>query len=113
MMTRRTPIMGNGRRKKPLFPGLVSPSIAHNERAASARVVAFDAAARDFPGNRAPPRWKFLCRPKRKISAPGEAARFQRRPTDHRFSLKQQRSRFIGPRNSSCVHASRAPLERV
>ena len=26
--------------EKPLFPGLESPAIAHNERAASARVVA-------------------------------------------------------------------------
>jgi hypothetical protein len=74
MMTRRTPIMGNGRGEKPLFAGLESPSIAHQERAASARVVAFDATARDFPGNRSPPRWKFVCRPKKKISAPGEAA---------------------------------------
>ena len=80
MMTRRTPIMGNGRREKPLLAGLASPSIAHRERAASARVGAFDAAARDFPGKRSPPRWKFVWRPKRKISAPGEAARFHRRP---------------------------------
>jgi hypothetical protein len=29
--------MGNGRGKKPLFPGLESPAIAHNEPAASAR----------------------------------------------------------------------------
>jgi hypothetical protein len=80
MMTRRTPIMGNGRGEKPLFAGLESPSIAHHERAASAGFAAFDAAARDFPGNRSPLRLKFLCRPKRKISTPGEAARFHRRP---------------------------------
>jgi hypothetical protein len=72
--------MGNGRQEKPLFPGLESPAIAHNERVASARFVAFDVPERDFPGNRSPPRWKFVCRPKRKICAPGEVARFQRRP---------------------------------
>jgi hypothetical protein len=41
-------------------------SIVHHERAASVGFVAFGAAARDFPGNRSPVRWKFVCRPKRK-----------------------------------------------
>jgi hypothetical protein len=52
--------------EKPLFPGLESPAIAHNELAASAIFVAFDVPERDFPGKRPPARWKFLCRPKEK-----------------------------------------------
>jgi len=52
--------------EKPLFAGLESPAIAHDELAASARFVTFDVPERDFPGNRSPPRWKFVCRPKRK-----------------------------------------------
>jgi hypothetical protein len=67
MITRRTPIKGNGREKKPLFPDVESPSIAHNERVANARFGAFDVPERDFPGNRSPARWKFMCRSKRKI----------------------------------------------
>jgi hypothetical protein len=67
--------------EKALSPGLESPAIAHNELAGSAGFVTFDVPERDFPGNRSPPRWKFLCRPKRKICAPGEVARFERRPT--------------------------------
>jgi hypothetical protein len=59
---------------KPLFAGLESPAIAHSELAASARFGTFDVPERDFPGNRAPPRWKFVCRPKRKICAPSELA---------------------------------------
>jgi hypothetical protein len=69
MITRRTPIMGNGRGEKALFPGLESPAIAHKEPAASARFEAFDVPERDFPGNRSPPRWKFLCRPKQNLRA--------------------------------------------
>ena len=65
--------------EKTLFPGLESLAIAHNERAASVRFVTFDVPERDFPMNRSPACWKFVCRPKRKISAPGDAARFQRR----------------------------------
>jgi hypothetical protein len=64
--------------EKPLFAGLGSPAIAHDELAARARIVAFDVPERDFPGNHSPVRWKFVCRPKRKICAPGEVARFQR-----------------------------------
>jgi hypothetical protein len=71
--------MGNGWGKKPLFADLESPAIAHNELVANARFVTSGVRERDFPGNRSLPRWKFLCRPKRKICAPGEA-RFQRRP---------------------------------
>jgi len=55
--------------EKPLFAGLESPTIAHNERAASAGFAAFDVPERDFPGNRSPSRWKFLCRLKRKTCA--------------------------------------------
>jgi hypothetical protein len=70
--------MGNGREEKPLFAGLESPAIAHNELAASAGFVPFDVPERDFPGNRSPLRGKFACRPKRKTRAPVEVARFQR-----------------------------------
>jgi len=67
--------------EKPLFPGLESPAIAHHELAASVRFGAFGVRSEDFPGNRSPPRWKYVCRPKkRKICAPGEMARFQRPP---------------------------------
>jgi hypothetical protein len=66
--------------KKPLFPGLQSPAIAHNELVASARFVAVRVQERDFPGSGSPPRWISMCRPKRKLCAPGEEARFQRRP---------------------------------
>ncbi|MBS0522991.1 MAG: hypothetical protein JSS04_05075, partial [Proteobacteria bacterium] len=52
--------------EKPRFAGLESKAIAHNELAATARFVTFDVRERDFPGNRSPLRWKFLCRPKRK-----------------------------------------------
>jgi len=51
-------------------------AIARKEFGASAGVATFDVAERDFPGNRWPARWKFVCRPKRKICAPGEGARF-------------------------------------
>jgi hypothetical protein len=88
MITRRTPIMGNGRGKKPLFAGLGSPAIAHNGLVASARFVTFDVPERDFPGNRSPPRRKLPCRPKRKMCAPGEAGRSSDDPAAHRFSLK-------------------------
>jgi hypothetical protein len=57
--------MGNGRGKKPLFPDLESPAIAHNELAASAGFGAFGARARDFPGNRAPGRKEFILPPKK------------------------------------------------
>jgi hypothetical protein len=66
--------MGNGQGEKPLFPGLESPAIAHNELAASARFETFDVPERDLPGNRSPPRWKFVSRLQRKICAPGEVA---------------------------------------
>jgi hypothetical protein len=39
--------MGNGQEEKPLFPGLESPAIAHNELAVSARLAAFDVPQRD------------------------------------------------------------------
>jgi hypothetical protein len=66
--------------EKPLFAGLESSAIAHNELVAIPSFVTFGVLERDFPGNRSPSRWKFVCRPKRKICAPGEVARFQRRP---------------------------------
>jgi hypothetical protein len=78
MITRRTPIMGNGRGEKPLFAGLELPAIAHNELNASAGFVTFDVPERDFPGNRSSARWKFVCRSKRKICVPGAVACFQR-----------------------------------
>jgi len=37
MITRQTPIMGNGPGEKPLFAGLEAPAIAHNEFVAGAR----------------------------------------------------------------------------
>jgi hypothetical protein len=52
--------------KEALFPGLGSVAIAHNELAASARFAAFDGPARDFPGHRSPPGWKFVYRPRKK-----------------------------------------------
>jgi hypothetical protein len=61
---------------KAAVSGLRSPAIAHSELAASARFVAFDVPERDFPENPSPLRWKFVSRPKRKICAPGELARF-------------------------------------
>src|SRR6185437_17097993 len=66
--------MGNGRGEMPLLPGLASPAIDHNELVASARSVTFDVQERDFPTNRSPPRWKFVCRPKRKIVGSGVLA---------------------------------------
>jgi hypothetical protein len=63
MITRRTPIMGDGREEKTLFPGLDSPAIAHNELAASAEFVTVDVPERDFPANRSSSRWKFVSRP--------------------------------------------------
>ena len=62
-------------------------AIAHNGLAASARFVAFDVPERDFPGNRSPPRWKFVCRPKRK-SARLAKWRVQRRPRRSPFPSK-------------------------
>jgi hypothetical protein len=76
--------MGNGYREKPLFAGFESPAIAHNELVARARVVTSDFPERDFPVNRSRVRWKFVCRSKRKICAPGEVARLRRRPPAHR-----------------------------
>jgi len=88
MITRRTPITGNSREEKPLFPDFESPAIAHDELVASARFVTFDVRSENFPGNRSPPRWKFVCRPKEK------SARLAKRASSddhaaHRFSLKQ------------------------
>src|SRR5262249_55974862 len=71
---------GRWSEEKPLFSSLQSSAIAHNELVASASFVAFDVPKRDFSRNRSPPRWKFVCRQKRKICVPGEGARFQRRP---------------------------------
>jgi hypothetical protein len=74
MIQRRTPITGNGRGRKPLFAGIESPAIAHDEPAASAGFGAFDVPERDFPANRSPTRWKFMRRPKKKTYAPGATA---------------------------------------
>jgi len=73
MIPRRTPITSIGSAEKPLFPGLGSSAIAHDELVASAGVGTFDVPERDFPGNRAPACWKFVCRPKRKICAPDKS----------------------------------------
>jgi hypothetical protein len=67
MIARRTPIKGNGREEKPLFPDFESPAKAHHERVASAGFGAFDVPEREFPRNRSPLRRQFLCRPQRKI----------------------------------------------
>jgi hypothetical protein len=84
--------MGNGREEKPLFAGLDSQAIAHNERAASAGVVAFDAPQRDFPMNRLPPRWKFVCRPKEKSARLATWRASNGDQAAHRFHLKQPRA---------------------
>ena len=78
--------------EKPLFAGLESPAIAHNELVASPRVVTFDVPERDFPGNRSPLRWKFLCDQKEKSA---RLAKWRASSDDHaahRFYLKQRRS---------------------
>src|SRR3569833_1563953 len=67
-----------------LFPGLESLAIDHNELVASARFGAFDAPERDFPGNRSPPREKFVCRPKRKSAG---LAKWRAPPTTTRSPL--------------------------
>jgi hypothetical protein len=72
--------MGNDRPKTPLFARVEWPAIAHKELIASARVVAFDVAERDFPRNRSPPRWKFMYPLQRKVSAPADVAYFHQRP---------------------------------
>src|SRR6478735_6227027 len=78
--------------EKPPFARLESPAIAHNELAASARVVTFDVPERDFPGNRSPPRWKFVYRPKRKSARLAKGRASSDDHAAHRFCLKQQRS---------------------
>jgi hypothetical protein len=92
MITCRTPIRGNGREEKPLFAGPESPAIAHDGFTASAGFGAFDASQRDFPMNRAPPRWKFVCRPKRKSARLAKWRASSHDNAAHRFHLKQQRS---------------------
>jgi hypothetical protein len=44
-------------------------AIAHNELVASPGIAPFDGAERDFPGNRSPARWNFICRPKENLRA--------------------------------------------
>jgi hypothetical protein len=61
--------MGNGRRKRPRFPGLESPAIAHNEVAASAKVAAVEAPGRSFFGNRGSTAGKFTPSRKRNFRA--------------------------------------------
>jgi O-antigen/teichoic acid export membrane protein len=58
--------MGNGRRKRPRFPGLESLSIARNDVAANAKFAAVDARGHIFPGNRGSARGKFT--PSRKTN---------------------------------------------
>jgi hypothetical protein len=71
--------MGNGFGQKPLFAGLESPAIAHNEVIASARFVTFDVPEGDFPGNRSRRVGNLCVDQKRKIYARSEGARFQQR----------------------------------
>jgi hypothetical protein len=66
-------------------------AIARKELIASAEVATFDVVERDFPGIHSPARWKFVCRPKGKICAPGDMRAFSDDHAAHRFYLKQQR----------------------
>jgi hypothetical protein len=83
---------GRWPREKAAVSSPESPAIAHDERAASARFGAFDVPERDFPGNRSPARWKFVCRPKRNL----RQAKWRASSDDHGahgFDLGQQRSK--------------------
>jgi len=83
---------------KAAVSSLESPAIAHNELVANARFVTFDVPERDFPGNRSPARWKFVCRPKRKSAHPAKWRASRDGPAARRFYSKQQRSRLEEPR---------------
>src|SRR5690242_8988769 len=90
MIARRTPITGNGRGKSrrlrawnrrplPIMGSLRAP----------------DSGPLTFPseisqGNRSPPRWKFVCRPKRKICAPSKVRTSSDDHAAHRFDPKQR-----------------------
>jgi hypothetical protein len=63
--------------EKPLFPGLESPAIAHNELVASARFVRFDVGSEISQGI-ARRRVGNLSGDQRKICAAGEVAHFRR-----------------------------------
>jgi hypothetical protein len=65
---RRKPIMGNGPRKRPRFPGLESRSIAHDELGARAKFAAGDARERVLPGNRGSASGRFTPAQKKKFS---------------------------------------------
>jgi hypothetical protein len=58
--------MGNGRLKRPRFPGLESRSIAHNEVAASAKFATVDARSR-FPRKSRLGSQDFYAAPKKKV----------------------------------------------
>src|SRR5689334_13344974 len=92
--------------EKPLFPGLESPAIAHDELVASARVRAFDVPERDFPGNHWPPRCKFVCRPKRKSARQTKVARSQRRPREGRYPS----SKLVTPNRPARSNAGSGPV---
>lgn len=62
-------VVGNGSRKKPLFPRLESEANAHNGVAARTGFGAFDARERDFPRNRAMVRRRVTFRPKENHAA--------------------------------------------
>src|SRR3954468_2166631 len=49
-------------------------AIAHNESIANLGVAPFGVTERDFPGNRSPARWKFVCRPKVKSARQAKGA---------------------------------------
>jgi hypothetical protein len=70
--------MGNRRRKRPRFPGLESPAIAHNDVAASAKFAAVEAPKRAFFGNRGSGLREIYTGPKKKFSGePNERAQHQ------------------------------------
>jgi hypothetical protein len=95
--------------EKPLFPGLESPAIAHNALVASTRFVTFDAPERDFPGNRAPARWKFVGRPKEKSARQAKWRASGDDQAGHRFCRKQQRSTlFCTPMTCCWLEANSA-----
>jgi hypothetical protein len=60
--------MGNGGRKRPRFPRLESPDIAHNEVVASAKCAAVEASERVFLRNRGSTVGKFAPARKKKFS---------------------------------------------
>src|SRR5690349_10602895 len=69
--------MVNGRRKRPLFKGLESPTIAHNELVARANSAPWRSRGCDFLENRTPLRRRFTFRSEDK-SSPAQRSLEQR-----------------------------------